>query len=175
MKNYYSIVMKIIYQIVCYVLVFFFSLPLAAQSFTVAASSLSVQHGQHQKKYESFPRPPYLTVYQQGNKKLVLLAARHGAESLPAVQYAFDTYSPQIVLVEREPRGTFLPCTEAEDGYTAVLASRRQIPLVRADLSQEQQWSFVQKGGFSYDGCGLSGTAMAAHGKPTGRSQPPRR
>ncbi len=67
------------------------------------------------------------------------------------MQYAFDTYSPQIVLVEREPRGTFLPCTEAEDGYTAALASRRLIPLVRADLSQEQQWSFVQKGGFSYD------------------------
>ena len=92
-----------------------------------------------------------MTVYQKGDNKLVLLAARHGAESLPPVQYAFDTYAPQIVLVEREPGAPFLPCTEGEDGYTAALASRRQVPLARADLSQEQQWSFAQKEGFSYD------------------------
>ena len=105
----------------------------------------------HQRLYESFPRPPYLAVYQKGDKKLVVLAAKHGAESLPSVQYAFDSYNPQVVLVEREPGEPFGgACTEAEDAYTAALASQKQIPLVRTDMTLEQQWQFAKAKGFTY-------------------------
>lgn len=72
--------------------------------------------------YEKMPNPPYLAVYQKENKTLVVLAAKHGAVSIPAVQYAFDTYAPQVVLAEREPGEKFGPCSSYEDGYTAALA-----------------------------------------------------
>lgn len=126
------------------------SLQSLAQPFTADVSVLSSERTLHQERYESFPQPPYLTVYQKGNKKLVLLAARHGEESLPAVQYAFDEYKPQVALVEREPNEPFGPCLSAEDGYTAALASLWQMPLVRMDVSLEQQWRFAQEKGFSY-------------------------
>ena len=120
----------------------------AAQPFTADFSALSECRTSYQEQYEKFPTPPYLTVYTKGNKKLVLLAARHGAESLPSVQYAFDVYAPQVALVEREPAEAFGgPCTEAEDSYTAALCGKQQIPLVRADLSQEKQWQFAKENG----------------------------
>ena len=143
--------MKAIYKAAVGLSGLFLLMQAAAQPFAADFSALSADRTQRQDVYNAFPRPPYLAVYQKGNKKLVLLAASHGAASLPAVQYAFDTYSPQLVLVERESGAPFLPCTEGEDGYTAALASRRQVPLVRADISLEQQWKFAQKEGFSYD------------------------
>ena len=127
-------------------------LPLQAFSQPVAAdlSAPASDKRTHQERYEAFPRPPYLTVYQKEDKKLVLLAARHGEQSLPAVQYAFDEYKPQVALVEREPNEPFGPCLSAEDGYTAALAAQQQVPLVRMDLSLNQLWAFAKEKGFSY-------------------------
>ncbi len=130
---------------------FAFSIQAAAQPFEADMSVLSSRTQQHQQAYESFPQPPYLAVYQKGNKKLILLAARHGPQSLPAVQYAFDIYAPQVVLVEREPAEPFGKCSSAEDGYAAALASQQQVPLVRADISLEKQWFFAKEKGFSYE------------------------
>ena len=127
-------------------------MPLFAQPFTADTSAVNQRREEHSRLYEQFPSPSYLAVYQKGDKKLVVLAAKHGAVSIPPVQYAFDTYAPQVALVEREPGEPFGgSCSEAEDGYTAALSGKHQIPLVRADVTQEQQWLFAQENGFSYE------------------------
>lgn len=148
------------------------SLQVVAQPFTADVSVLSSELTLHQERYEAFPRPPYLTVYQKGNKKLVLLAARHGEESLPAVQYAFDEYKPQAAFVEREPNEAFGPCLSAEDGYTAALASLQQIPLVRMDVSLEQQWLFAQGKGFSYEDWQMLWIIREGYGRAREIAQP---
>ena len=83
---------------------------------------------------------------------LVLLAASHGPQSIPAVHYAFDTYHPQVALVEREPGQPFGDkCTEAEDAYTAALSAKNNLPLVRTDAGLQQQWDYAKTHGFSYE------------------------
>ena len=145
----------------------------AAQPFTADFSALSECRTSYQEQYEKFPTPPYLTVYTKGNKKLVLLAARHGVESLPSVQYAFDVYAPQVALVEREPAEAFGgPCTEAEDSYTAALCGKRQIPLVRADMSQEKQWQFAKENGFSYEDWQMLWMIRDGYGRARETDQP---
>ncbi len=136
----------------CWMFLAVLGMPLFAQPFTADTSAVNQRSEEHSRLYEQFPTPPYLAVYQKGNKKLVVLAARHGAESLPSVQYAFDVYSPQVALVERAPGEAFSgSCSEAEASYTAALSGKHQIPLVRADVTLEQQWLFAKENGFSYE------------------------
>ena len=94
---------------------------------------------------------PFLAVYQKDGKTLVLLAAKHGPQSLPAVEYAFDKYAPNVVLIEREPNFPLVNCQEREDSYTAALSAKNNIPLVRADADFEKQWEYLKKHGFSYE------------------------
>lgn len=96
-------------------------------------------------------RPPFLAVYQKGKKTLVLLAASHGPQSLPAVQYAFSEYIPNVALIEREPGFPLGNCNEHEDAYTAAWSAKHNIPLVRTDADLETQWKYAKKHGFSYD------------------------
>lgn len=140
-------------ELLTWMLLVVLEIPLFAQPFTADFVAVDqAYHEDHAKRYEQFPRPPYLAIYQKGNKKLVVLAAKHSAVSIPPVQYGFDTYSPQVALIEREPGEPFSgPCTEAEDSYTAALSGKYQIPLVRADMALEQQWLFAKKNGFSYE------------------------
>lgn len=124
-----------------------------AQTF-VADTSLILPESEYPRFYSKFTkqyRSPYLAVYKKGNKTLVYLAAKHSPETIPSVQYAFDTFEPQIALVEREPNEPFIPCNEGEDGYTAALSAKKQIPLVRADASLERQWHAAKQAGFSYE------------------------
>lgn len=146
----------------------------AAQPFTADISALPESRRTfHQEHYEKLPAPPFLTVYTKGNKKLVLLAARHGAVSLPSVQYAFDVYAPQVALVEREPGEAFGgPCTAAEDSYTAALAGKQQIPLVRADISLEKQWQFAKEHGFSYEDWQMLWIIRDGYGRARETDQP---
>lgn len=129
----------------------FLSVHTFAQTFRADRELVLKRDLRHAELYEKMPNPPYLAVYQKGNKTLVVLAAKHGAVSIPAVQYAFDVYTPQIVLAEREPGEEFGPCSSYEDGYTAALAGKHKVPLVRADVTLEQQWQFAQTQGFSYE------------------------
>ena len=165
-----NLIQKLIGALGC----FLFAVSAAAQPFTADISALSEsRRTSHQEHYEKFPPPPFLTVYQKGNKKLVLLAARHGAESLPSVQYAFDVYVPQVALVEREPGEAFGgPCTEAEDSYTAALAGKQQIPLVRADISLEKQWQFAKEHGFSYEDWQMLWIIRDGYGRARETDQP---
>ena len=136
-----------------------------AQTFT-ADTSLVLNPTEKQKEafYTKTP-PPGLAVYQKGGKTLVLLAAVHGPKSIPAVQYAFDTYHPQMSLVEREPGQPFGgECTQAEDAYTAALSAKNNIPLVRNDLDLEGQWKYTQKMGFSYDDFQMLWMIRSAYG-----------
>ena len=94
---------------------------------------------------------PFLAIYQKDGKTLVLLAAKHGQESLPLVQYSFDEYNPNIALIEREPNFPLGNCQEMEDSYSAALSVKNNIPLVRADADFEKQWKYLKKHGFSYD------------------------
>lgn len=95
--------------------------------------------------------PPFLAVYQKKGSTLVLLAANHGPKSLHIVQYAFDKYSPNISLIEREKGFPLNGCEKWEDSYTAALSAKNNIPLVRMDADFEEQWEYAKKHGFSYD------------------------
>lgn len=95
--------------------------------------------------------PPFLAVYQKKGKTLVLLAAKHGQDSLPAVQYAFDEYYPKVALIEREFGFPLQNCQESEDAYTAALSAKNGIPLVRTDADYEKQWIYVKDHGFLYE------------------------
>ena len=97
--------------------------------------------------------PPFLAVYHKEGRTLVLLAAKHGPKSLPAVQYAFNTYHPQVALIEREAGFPLSgrDCREMEDAYTAALSAKNNIPLVRTDADLQTQWKYAQKHGFSYE------------------------
>ena len=136
-----------------------------AQTFT-ADTSLIFNPTEKQKEafYTKTP-PPGLAIYQKNGKTLVLLAAVHGPKSIPAVQYAFDMYHPQVSLVEREPGQPFDgKCTRAEDAYTAALSARNNIPLVRSDLDLEGQWKYAQKLGFSYEDFQMLWMIRSAYG-----------
>lgn len=136
-----------------------------AQTFT-ADTSLIFNPTEKQKEafYTKTP-PPGLAVYQKGGKTLVLLAAVHGPKSIPAVQYAFDTYHPQVSLVEREPGQPFGgKCTQAEDAYTAALSAKNNIPLVRTDADLSKQWEYAKKNGFSYEDFQMFWIIRSAYG-----------
>ena len=96
-------------------------------------------------------RPPFLAIYQKEGKTLVLLGAEHGQSSLPAVQYAFSEYHPQVALIEREPGFPLQNCQGYEDAYTAALSAKNNIPLVRTDADYEIQWQYAKEHGFSYE------------------------
>jgi len=96
-------------------------------------------------------QPPFLAVYQKNGRTLVLLAAEHGPKSLPAVQYSFNEYHPQVALIEREPKSPIGNCKTNEDGYTAALSAKNNTPLVRIDADYEKQWQYAKKNGFSYE------------------------
>ena len=121
------------------------------QTFTPDTSLVIDPTPQAASAFYDKTRPPFLAVYQKGKKTLVLLAAYHGPQSLPAVQYAFEEYTPNVALIEREPGVPFGNCNEHEDAYTAALSGKNNIPLVRTDADLETQWKYAKKHGFSYD------------------------
>lgn len=121
------------------------------QTFTPDTSLVIDPTPQEASAFYDKTRPPFLAVYQKGKKTLVLLAASHGPQSLPAVQYAFEEYTPNVALIEREPGVPFGNCNEHEDAYTAALSGKNNIPLVRTDADLETQWKYAKKHGFSYD------------------------
>lgn len=121
------------------------------QTFTPDTSLVIDPTPQEASAFYDKTRPPFLAVYQKGKKTLVLLAASHGPQSLPAVQYAFEEYTPNVALIEREPGFPFGNCNEHEDAYTAALSGKNNIPLVRTDADLETQWKYAKKHGFSYD------------------------
>lgn len=101
--------------------------------------------------YEQTP-PPVLAIYQKNGRTLVLLAAKHGPQSIPVVNYAFNEYHPQVALIEREPGFPLgKNCTQWEDEYTTALSAKNNIPLVRTDTDLETQWKYAKQHGFSYE------------------------
>ncbi len=144
MKKYFLSISLLLY-VLC--------LPAYAKTFK-ANDSLILQESEYpdfHRKFTKEYRSPYLAIYKKGKKTLVYLAAKHSPETISFVQYAFDVFNPQIALVEREPNEPFIPCVEGEDGYTAALSAKKQIPLVRADASLEHQWDIAKQAGFSYN------------------------
>lgn len=144
---------------------------LSAQTFKADTSLVSEVSSKQKHAFYAKNPPPVLAIYQKEGKTLVLLAASHGPQSIPAVQYAFDTYHPQISLVEREPGQPFVRCTQGEDGYTAALSAKNNIPLVRADSNLEQQWKYARQNGFSYEDFQMLWMLRSAYGfaKETGK------
>ena len=110
-------------------------------------------------------RPPFLAVYKKKGRTLVLLGAAHGPQSVPAVNYAFNEYHPQVALIEREP-GVPLGhnCTKWEDEYTAALSAKNNIPLVRTDADLETQWKYAKEHGFSYEDFQMLWIIRSAYG-----------
>ena len=110
--------------------------------------------------------PPFLAIYQKNGRTLVLLAAKHSPQSLPAVHYAFEKYHPQVALIEREPGFPLdsRDCREMEDAYTAALSAENNIPLVRTDADLETQWKYAQQHGFSYEDFQMLWIIRSAYG-----------
>ncbi len=135
-----------------------------AQTLT-ADTRLVVSHSSKElEKFYAQRKPPFLAVYQKNGKTLVLLAASHGPQSLPAVQYVFNTYHPNIALIEREPGFPISGCQEHEDAYTAALSAKNNIPLVRTDADLSKQWEYAKKNGFSYNDFQMVWIIRSAYG-----------
>lgn len=126
-------------------------LPISAKTFKANTNLVIIPTEKQTNAILKTIQPPFLAVYQKNGRTLVLLAAEHGPKSLPAVQYAFNEYHPQIALIEREPNFTIGNCKEQEDAYSAALSAKNNIPLVRADADYEKQWQHAKKHGFSYE------------------------
>jgi len=139
---------------------------LAAQNFVADISLVSEMTVEQKSAFYKKTPPPFLVVYQKNGRTLVLLGAKHGVESLPAVQYAFDTYHPQVALIEREPGFPLeaRDCHNMEDAYTAVLSAKNNIPLVRTDADLERQWKYAQQNGFSYEDFQMFWIIRSAYG-----------
>jgi hypothetical protein len=134
-----------------FLLLYVLSLPIFAQNFKANTDLVIVPTEKQTNAIFNRARPPFLVVYQKNGRILVLLAAEHGAKSLPAVQYAFNEYHPQVALIEREPNFPIGNCKTTEDGYTAALSAKNNIPLVRADADYKTQWQYAKEHGFSYE------------------------
>ena len=146
-------------------LLFFVScLSVFAQNFTADTSLVSNSTDKQKESFYTKNPPPVLAVYHKSGKTLVLLAASHGPQSIPLVHYAFDTYGPQVALIEREVGQSLGFCTEMEDAYTAALSAKNNIPLVRADANLEQQWKYAEKNGFSYEDFQMLWIIRSAYG-----------
>ena len=134
-----------------FLLIYILYLPLFAHAFKANPRLVIIPTEKQINAIFNKANPPFLAVYQKEGKTLVLLAAEHGPKSLPAVQYAFNEYHPQIALIEREPNFPIGNCKEQEDAYTAALSAKNNIPLVRTDADYEKQWQYAKKHGFSYE------------------------
>ena len=132
-------------------LLYVLCLPVFAKTFKADTDLVIIPTEKQTNTIFNKANPPFLAVYQKNGRILVLLAAKHGPKSIPAVQYAFNRYQPQVALIEREPNFPIGNCTTKEDGYTAALSAKNNIPLVRTDAEYEKQWQYAKKNGFSYE------------------------
>ena len=94
---------------------------------------------------ENIGEPPYLAVFNKSGKTLVYLAARHRAqETYRKVDLSFDKFRPRIAVVEHE-RGCRVEIFGLNEGkpfmseavYTAAIAVKNNIPVIFADLSND--------------------------------------
>ena len=153
-------------KLICLSMLLFVCNMIFSQTFK-ADTRLVVEMAPNQRStfYKKNP-PPFLAVYHKDGRTLVLLAAKHGPESLPAVQYAFNEYRPQVSLIERE-QGFPLSgrdCSKMEDAYAAALSAKNNIPLVRTDADLETQWKYAKQHGFSYEDFQMFWIIRSAYG-----------
>ena len=157
-----------------FLLPYILSMPLFAQTFIADTNSVIASTPRQINAFYKKTKPPFLAVYHTNGKTLVLLAAKHGPESLPIVQYVFNEYHPQVALIEREKGFRIGNCKTNEGAYTAALSTKHNIPLVRTDADYEKQWQYAKKYGFSYEDFQMSwiiknadGVAKYEHKQPT--------
>ena len=139
------------YLLSIFLLLYVLCLPICAKTFKANTNLVIIPTEKQTNAILKTIQPPFLAVYQKKGRTLILLAAEHGPKSLPVVNYAFNEYHPQVALIEREPNFPIGNCKTNEDGYTAALSAKNNIPLVRADADYEKQWQYAKKHGFSYE------------------------
>ncbi|MBD5388755.1 TraB/GumN family protein [bacterium] len=92
----------------------------------------------------TIPRSPFVAVFRRGGKTLVYLCDRHRINrSFDMVDWVFDQSSlprPDVFLVEKENDhpGNVGTCNDNSMFYAAARATERDIPVVFADLSEDQ-------------------------------------
>ena len=150
--------------IVALLLLSFTSIGASSCTFKTNTSLVTDPTDKQTNAFYNKTQPPFLAVYQKNGRTLVLLGASHGPQSLPAAQYAFDTYHPQVALIEREPGFPLGNCTQHEDAYTAALSAKNNIPLVRTDADLGTQWKYAEQHGFSYEDFQMFWIIRSAYG-----------
>ncbi len=103
------------------------------------------------KNFKSDMRPPYVAVFKVGNKTLVYMADAHDAnKSYDMIDWCFDGDKfprPDVMLVEFENVGREFKYNHSFNAYSlayaAVRAAKANIPVVFADLSEEQMMRAV--------------------------------
>lgn len=97
------------------------------------------------KAFAQLYRPPYVAVFEKDGKTLVYMCDNHGAnESFDMVDACFgalDLPRPDVLLTEFENQGREMTARQFQVNslaYAAGIAAKADVPVVFADLSQEQ-------------------------------------
>lgn len=83
---------------------------------------------------------PYIALYKKDGKTLIYLATAHNLGiTSNMVDYIFANYKPQVAVIEFERSGRHLDslCSRNEFVYSAQLATDAKIPVVFADLTED--------------------------------------
>lgn len=112
---------------------------------------------------------PFVSHFSKGNKHLYYVSAHHGAgldnPTLPAIQKSFDSFSPQLVVIEglETHHGISPPVyqkhvremaaqhfsTAGEEVFTAHLAMERGIPFIGGEPAEKDVFAQMEKRGYS--------------------------
>ncbi|MDR1124426.1 MAG: hypothetical protein LBL61_07665 [Elusimicrobiota bacterium] len=91
---------------------------------------------------------PYIAIFKKDGKTLIYLASKHYAdETLDMVDYVFANFKPKIAVVEFERSGRMLrdKCSRNEFEYSAGIASDKNIPVVLADLPDDEKIKILSR------------------------------
>ena len=94
----------------------------------------------------------FYAVYNKNGKKLIYLAAQHGApKTLNMVYHIFEKYKPDVAVVEFEREDRPLKDHAYEVPLTAKLAIKNKIPFVKADLATDDWYQVLKLDNYSYN------------------------
>lgn len=124
---------------------------------TAPAERYSFPAGLVQVYDSTYPmEPPYCARYKNGAKTLVFLAAKHGPDSIPAVQGMFKTEPlPQLAIVEmddgqvQDKKVNEELASKSEPQQTAVLAGQKGIPVWGGEPAPKELLAAVLDAGYA--------------------------
>jgi hypothetical protein len=101
---------------------------------------------------ENIGRPPYIAVFKKDDKTLIYIAEKHGDnKSFDMTDFCFSDKSPakpEIAIVEFENSGRKITPNMIQNNnlvYVAAVATKNNIPVIFADMSDDEMIQVLKK------------------------------